>query len=348
MEKNFRIFFDLIQAGILVLDTSGKIIFVNAYALDKSKWSKEELIGSVLPLKPSADYKRFYELVFQGQSVELPPNVTLTMRGGGELSIIGSFSPLYDQLDKVKEAVLTFFDATTIRRTEAEQKTFFSTAAHELRTPLTIVKTGLAYFFEYKASLSEEKQQELLHDVYEAAEQLADLVDDFLQVARIEQSRIEVKKEAVEIVSIVKTVIDEYRPLLKEKKLYLTHESMPALPKVTGDAIRIKEVLLNLVSNSIKYTIQGGITIIQKSEDNKIVTQVSDTGMGIPPEQHRLLFKKFQQIGYSRTQSTAKSTGLGLYVAKQLVKLMGGDLELESSEPGKGTTFSFWLPIAPV
>lgn len=328
------------------MDHAKKIIYANAYTSDKTRWSKEELTGATLPFKPSEDYKRICELVFQGQSVELPPNAYISMRGGGELPVIGTFSPLYDQPGKVNEAVLTFFDATIIRRIEAEQKTFFSTAAHELRTPLTIVKTGLAFLTENKANLSEEKQQELIHDVYQAAEQLTDLVDDLLQVSRIEQGRIEVKKDVVEIVAIAKTVIDDYRPLLKEKKLYLTHDSLPTLPKVIGDATRIKEVLLNLISNAVKYTIQGGITIVQKSEDNKIITQVSDTGMGIPLEQHRLLFKKFQQIGFSRTQLTSQSTGLGLYVAKQLVKLMGGDLELEKSEPGKGTTFSFWLPIA--
>ena len=275
-----------------------------------------------------------------GKTFILPEGATL-VTPKGTFPISGKVVPLAPGV-----VALIFVDNTSQSSWVKEQQAFFSAAAHELRTPLTVIRLTAALLLEKYDSLSREKILEHLRRADETAGHLVKLVNDFLNISRIDQGRLEVKSEAVNIVGLVDEVIVEVALLAKEKKLYIHHEPISTeFATIIGDKLRIKEIILNLISNSIKYTHQGGITISHIAENAFLATKIVDTGIGISPESQGLLFKRFVQIGEARKQTAAKSTGLGLYIVKKTAQLMHGDVTLERSEPGVGSTFALRLPL---
>jgi signal transduction histidine kinase len=243
-------------------------------------------------------------------------------------------------------------DITEKKIMERSKDEFFSIASHELRTPLTAIKGNTSMIMSYFPELLKDKDvKEMLSDIHTSSIRLIDIVNDFLDVSRIEQGKIVFKNEAFSIEKIIESVIYEMGPVLKEKKIYLKFDQMTAqtLPQVWSDADRTKQIIYNLIGNAAKFTEEGGVTVSAHSEAGFLKVAVTDTGRGIPLDKQELLFRKFQQAGNSLlTRDTAKGTGLGLYISKMLVERMGGHISLEKSEEGKGTTFGFTLPLATV
>ena len=147
---------------------------------------------------------------------------------------------------------------------------------------------------------------------------------------------------------LVEKIIYELGALSREKKIYIrTANDLDTLPLVYADPDRVKQVLYNLIGNAMRFVAKGGVTIEAKVHGNLLKVMIEDTGAGISPENQNLLFHKFQQAGESiLTRDTTRGTGLGLYISKLLVENMGGRVQLEKSEVGVGTTFSFTVPIA--
>jgi signal transduction histidine kinase len=232
---------------------------------------------------------------------------------------------------------------------------FFSIASHELRTPLTAIRGNSSMMMQYYADvLKDPTLKEMLSDIYESSNRLIAIVNDFLDVSRIEQGKIKFDFVEVELDKMVQQVSDEMKVALKEQKISIKVEpkTLGHLPKVAGDANRIKQVIYNLVGNAVKFTEPGGAVTVStakfKAESGDMLkVAVADTGRGIPIDAQKLLFRKFQQAGSSIiTRDTARGTGLGLYISKLLVEGMGGEISLEKSEEGKGSTFAFTLPVA--
>ena len=195
-------------------------------------------------------------------------------------------------------------------------------------------------------SLPKEKIIEHLRRTDETTEKLVTLVNEFLNISRLDQGRLEIKTEKFDIVTLTDEVIKDLSLLAKERKLFIHHEPVDKEHRIViGDPSKSKEVLINLISNAIKYTIQGGLTISHQATATALLTKVTDTGNGIPEEYQGILFKRFTQLDNARLQSTAKGSGLGLYISKKFALLMHGDVYLETSEPGKGSTFTFTLPV---
>jgi signal transduction histidine kinase len=147
------------------------------------------------------------------------------------------------------------------------------------------------------------------------------------------------------MVTLTDEVIANLALLARERKLFVQHETDAEKRLVAGDRAKAAEVLTNLMSNSLKYTIQGGLTITHSSSNTTLTTTITDTGPGIPKELQSLLFKRFGQVGRAREQDPTKGSGLGLYISKRLAELMRGDVQLVKSEPGMGSTFAFILPL---
>jgi signal transduction histidine kinase len=178
---------------------------------------------------------------------------------------------------------------------------------------------------------------------------LIEIVNDFLDVSRLEQGKMSYKYAPVSIEKIVETVAYEMKTVLNEKKLFLRMDklALSSLPKIWADEDRVKQIIYNLVGNAIKFTEIGGVIITAAIDGEFIKITISDTGRGMSPESQLLLFHKFQQTGSSiLTRDTSKGTGLGLYISKMMVDNMGGEITLDNSELSKGSTFSFTLPIA--
>ncbi len=240
-------------------------------------------------------------------------------------------------------------DTTEAKLLERTRDEFFLIASHELRTPLTAIKGNAELIREFFSKEIQNKEvSSMISDIEEASARLITITNDFLDLSRIEQHKIEIKKERVDIPSVAQEVVHSLHSIAIEKKLDLRLEPQPNLPEVWGDRDRIKQILVNLVGNAVNYTHQGSVVIsIGLVSRNAVRVSVADTGIGIAPENQRFLFKKFQQAGTTiYTRDVTKGTGLGLYISKLLTESMNGDIRLEESVPGKGSIFSLTLPAA--
>ena len=226
---------------------------------------------------------------------------------------------------------------------------FFSIASHELRTPLTAIRGNASLIKQfYGKDLKDPDLVEMINDIEESSVRLIDIVNDFLNVSRLEQGKIQFKPENFDLVKLSEDSLKQYEVTGSRKKLYLNFEkSLETIPEVYGDVDRTRQVLINLIGNGLKFTENGGVTVQISRKDGFACVFVTDTGRGIPAANQSLLFRKFQQAGSSLyTRDTTKGTGLGLYISKLMIGGMGGKIWLEKSQEGRGLTFAFCLPIA--
>jgi signal transduction histidine kinase len=188
------------------------------------------------------------------------------------------------------------------------------------------------------------EQEEHIQFMVRRAEDLSHLVDDMLDLSKIEADRIEVKSEPLELSTCLADVVNQLKPLANNKKLYLNLEMARDLPTAFADSHRVRQVAINLASNAIKFTEKGGVTIRCSfiREQDMLLVAVEDSGIGISPAAIGYIFEAFRQADGSTTRRFG-GTGLGLTIAKKLVELQGGEIAVESVI-GQGSTFSFTLP----
>jgi signal transduction histidine kinase len=200
----------------------------------------------------------------------------------------------------------------------------------------------------YKDKIPDDSMKEMLTDTHDASIRLIEIVNDFLNVSRLEQERMEFKKERFDVNVIVTKVVEELRSLNSEGKVELVVSTKTDhLPFVYADEQKTKEVLINLIGNALKFTEKGTIETSCVVDGSFMRICVKDTGRGVGPQYRSLLFRKFQQAGESLlTRDTTKGTGLGLYISGLMTKGMGGKVWLEHSEVGVGSEFCFTLPLA--
>jgi len=171
-----------------------------------------------------------------------------------------------------------------------------------------------------------------LERIMVSSERLNNLVDDLLNVSRIEQGRMKVINESIEIEPLIENIVSQLKFTAEEKNLKLVFEKQEnKLPLITSDSEKLKQVLINLIGNSIKYTEKGTVKIITKSENNKLEIKIIDTGIGLAAEEQKHLFEKFHRVRNEKTKDIT-GTGLGLWITKQIVELLNGKISLESME----------------
>lgn len=224
---------------------------------------------------------------------------------------------------------------------------FLASTSHELRTPLNSI-LGFTRLILDGLCANRREEHELQRDILRSAEHLLSIVNDILDVAKIEAGKLRLYPESVDL----KAVFSEVRAVLgyqaEAKNLTLVDETEhEELPRVVGDRVRVRQVVINLVSNAVKFTETGWITlrVRQFPERGYLVVEVQDTGIGIPPEKQAPLFEKFRQVDSSFTRQHGGS-GLGLAITRKLVEMMGGRIKLWSAGPGCGTTVTFSLPLS--
>lgn len=235
---------------------------------------------------------------------------------------------------------------------------FLSMVSHEIRTPLTSV-LGFAVIIEKRlrqllapmAADGNPKQQRMTTQVMEnleiivsEGERLKHLINDVLDLAKLEAGKMDFRRDRIDPLDIINHVMAASAGLLHGKDVCLKTAIEGTLPIVCGDRDRIIQVLVNLVSNALKFTEQGTVFCRARTKDGFVVVDVTDTGIGIPESEHDKVFEKFNQIGSSLTNKP-KGTGLGLAICKHIVESHGGCISFVS-EPGVGSTFTFTLPIA--
>ena len=232
---------------------------------------------------------------------------------------------------------------------EAEQsdraKTdFLAVVSHELRTPLNAI-TGYAELLTGGISGPlNEKQAGQIERIRVSARHLAQLIDEILTYARMEGGRDEVELAATDLSEIVREAVSVLRPAADSKGLPLNIEAPESGPEIRTDPGKLRQIVVNLVSNAVKYTDSGSVTVTVRPEEGGVELAVKDTGVGIPTQEQERIFEPFRQVQSPNTR-TVGGTGLGLSVSRRLVHLLGGDIHVDS-EPGAGSTFTVWLPTA--
>lgn len=224
---------------------------------------------------------------------------------------------------------------------------FVSVASHELRTPMTAIRSYV-WMALHRADIPlSQKMERYLYRTLISTERLINLVNDMLNVSRIEAGKIEISPKSFDIVGLAKDVMEEVKLKADEKRLKLSVLEHP-LPPIFADPDKIHQILLNLVGNAIKFTYpDGSITVDFFTDGNIIETSIKDSGSGIAKDDLGKLFHKFGRLDNSYTSiSTSGGTGLGLYISKSLVELMHGRIWVESEGMDKGAKFSFALPVA--
>ena len=223
-----------------------------------------------------------------------------------------------------------------------QQSDQIADVVHELRTPLTSIVGYSKLLLTAELDLSTHDQ--FLEVINREASRLGDMVNDFLDLARLESGRARLAYEPVDVRKVIDDAVAVIQPQSEERGLKLLLDVPSTLPPVMGDEKRIKQVMLNLASNAIKYNREGGqVRITASADEGAIQIAVEDNGQGIRPEDMDKLFDKFRRI--AETDDSAKGTGLGLPITKQLVEVHGGQMKV-TSEWGVGSTFAFTLPIA--
>jgi len=222
---------------------------------------------------------------------------------------------------------------------------FISATTHELRTPLTAIKESVMLILDGSAGDTTPQQKRFLTIAKKNIDRLAGLVDNLLDISRIETRKLTIKKTSCDISALIERVLNALRPLAKEKKIQLKLALSKNLQEVQCDPDRIAQVLNGLVDNAVKFTSNGGKVIVscRRLDMSSMQISVRDTGEGISKKDIPRLFKKFGQLNVSLTRKPG-GTGLGLAISKAIVEMHGGRIWAESA-PGKGSIFSFTLPV---
>jgi PAS domain S-box-containing protein len=219
---------------------------------------------------------------------------------------------------------------------------FLATMSHELRTPLNSILGFTSLMREGAAGPLTEEQRRQLGFVHASGEHLLALISDLLDLSRIESGRMELANAPFDFAEVVQEVASNLKPMAAHKGLRLALDVPDSLPLV-GDRRKCYQVLLNLANNAVKFTERGSVTIAAEAGEGRLRVSVSDTGIGVRPEQVRLLFEVFRQLDGS-PRRTHEGTGLGLHLCRKLLDLMGGEIAVES-EFGAGSRFTFSVPL---
>lgn len=222
---------------------------------------------------------------------------------------------------------------------------FLSVATHELKAPTTVIKGYISNVLDGTAGPITDDARQQLMVAFSQTDRLNELVQDLLNVSRIEQGRVSYTMRAVDSRALLGMIVGNYQPIAAAKGVTLSIETLDPMPAVYCDEGRLQEIYTNLIDNAIKYTAKGMVTIGQRVEKDRVITNVRDTGFGMSPDAKRRLFQRFYRIKTDQTQNIS-GTGLGLWIIKQYIEAMGGTIEVESIE-GVGSNFIVALPIAP-
>jgi PAS domain S-box-containing protein len=327
--------------GLLVFDKEGKVSLINPQAENFFKVKREELIGkSILEL---STFPYFGPIVKKlGREIkgvfrkEVPIREDLIL----ELTTV----PIIGEGEKIGSLVI-LHDVTREKEIERMKTEFVSISAHQLRTPLSAIKWTLKMFLDGDLGKITKEQGEFLEKIYQSNERMINLINDLLNVTRIEEGRYLYNPVLADIVQICQSVIDSYKEEMEKKNLKFIFEKPKELPKVRVDVEKISLAIQNLLENAIRYNREGGeIEITLEEKEGKIKFSIKDTGIGIPKnQQHRVFIKFFRAPNALRMET--EGSGLGLFITKNIIEAHGGKIWFESEE-GKGTTFYFTLPVA--
>ena len=331
--------------GIIALDYNKNVILVNKSAQEITGYNQNEIVQH--PIDQLVHLFTDQEEILSKTYCQASFNQTAKLVGknGKQAKVNLSTAELPGSVQTNVSCILILHDMAKEEELEKMRLDFVSMASHELRTPLTSIIGYLSVFISENKEKIENTELDLLQKSLTSAQQLLNLVQNLLNVNKIEREQMSVTLETLDYLPIVKKAIEDIKSLAVQKNIILNFNPPLISTKILADRIRIPEVITNLLANAINYTNSGGkVDIFIETSPNELTTVISDTGIGIPKEAIPHLFNKFFRVS-NQTQQAGKGTGLGLYISKSIIEKLGGKIWVES-EIGKGSKFSFTLPLA--
>ena len=363
--EQLRVTLASIGDAVITTDTEGVITYLNAVAESLTGWSNTDAAGQPLDTVFRVVNEQTREPVEnpaaralrKGVIVGLANHTVLICRDGSERPIDDSAAPIKDEHGHVAGCVLIFRDVserrdveqrihslmTELQHTDRRKDEFLATLAHELRGPLAPLSNMLEVMKRADGNRDTNQQAQVMME--RQVGQLVRLVDDLLDVSRITRNRLELRKQSVELASVVHHVLETCRPMAKE----FEHEVTVTLPLepiyLHADPTRLAQVFSNLFSNACKYTEpKGQVWLTAERQADEVVVTIKDTGIGIPPDKLENIFEMFSQVDTALERSQG-GLGIGLTLVKRLVEMHDGTVEARSAGPGRGSEFIVRLPI---
>jgi len=327
--------------GIVVVDRDGVVQFVNHAAEVLFGRKAKELVGELFGFPVMGGEVIELDVIRHGREPGIAEMRVVETEWNGQRAYLALLRDITER--KLAEESLRRANEKLKEYNQLKDE-FVSTASHELRTPLSIIMGAIRLVLDEIAGQIVEEQRDVLTTAMESVKRLTRIVDSLLTISKIESGRLDLQKTVVNICELIKDTVSDYESLAQENGIHLDCEIPSKSVDICLDPDKIKEVLINLISNSLKFTLEGGwIKIICTEQDKKVLVSVQDSGVGIAKEYIPKLFDKFTQFD-RKAGSGEKGTGLGLAIVKKLVEIHGGKIKVES-EVGQGTIFTISLPL---
>lgn len=337
--------------GVFAVNLQGKIILMNklieeltGYTFEEAKnQSYKNIFHFILEKKPSADYPDFIEEVIKTGTIKSMANHTLLLtKNGSKIPVSDSAAPIKDEAGNIFGSIVVVRDVSRERALEQAKDNFISTAAHQLRTPLGSIRWSLEILLTENTLPTEVKNE--IQRIYNTNRRTIRLVNDLLNVSRIEQGAVPDKLELTDINKTIKNIVSEMTEIIQHKAIIIEFLETASLSKIMTEAKLFQEVVQNILSNAVKYNYPNGKIIIKSYLKEKYAClSIADTGIGIPQKEQARVFTKFFRAENAILAET-EGSGLGLFMVKSYIERWGGRIYFESQE-GKGTTFTLELPV---
>jgi len=337
--------------AVVVVDAEKRINLFNKVAQELTGWKFEQVQGKLadeffklINEKTKAPVESPIDKVFASGRIETG-NIydALIAKDGSECPISATAAPIYRNGGAMLGVVMVLRDVLREREIDRMKTDFVSSVSHELRTPLTSIKAYIATILR-DPDMPERTKRQFLSIIDEESNHLADLIQDVLEISRIESGSIKIARQKVDITFVIERVITALEPLADSKSIRLKSNIPDELPELQADESRIQSVIMNLLDNAIKFAPQKGqVSINVQCRGQELAISVSDTGLGIPKEALVKVFDRFYRV--HRPGKQIRGTGLGLAIVKKIVMMHGGRIELDS-ELNHGSTFTVILPLA--
>jgi signal transduction histidine kinase len=261
----------------------------------------------------------------------------------------GEAQALRNELEETNRGVVALYaeldaQAAQLREATELKSRFLAYMSHEFRTPISSIRSITRLLLDRVDGPLTEEQERQVSFVQQNATEFAEMVDDLLDLAKVEAGRVEISPAWFEMVDLFSALRGMFKPVLTNPEVSLVFEEPQGVPRLYTDDRKVSQILRNFISNALKFTPKGEVRVSARLEGERMVTfSVADTGIGIAPEFHETIFQDFSQL-HSTLQRRLRGTGLGLSLSNKLAKLLGGSVHLQS-EPGRGSVFSVTLPL---
>ncbi len=351
---------DIVANPIILIDIHGRIKLFNRAAEKTFGYKAEEVLGKNVkiimpePYRSSHnDYLKEYLQTGKAKIIGTGREVVALRKNGeifpmelavnelsllGERNFAGSIVDISGWRNAQAELTAAKEDAESANRTKSK---FLDIISHELRTPLTVILGNTPLLTDTGDLPDEVEIAEIANDIEKDAIHLLSIINDLLDISKIEAGKMTIVRKTIGIVEFVNAVVSEFRRKISVKGITINVSCDDI--NIEADSLRLKQILYNLISNALKFTDKGTISIRGRKDGERVLFEVEDTGCGIPAADMARIFDAFHQVDSSDSRATS-GTGLGLAITEKLVKLLGGEIGVKSVV-GKGSKFYFFIPV---